>query len=253
MKRLLVHQLAKLHTTYDIYLESQMIGEVRKNIIEDIEEFEELRYLSYFYYEYFEEYLCEKNGGRLEYNYFKGDFRSRSLNLPYLGRNTITEEKVSHFFIFRGSLQEKDQLSMTALSCFWLFNEEDLIDHLYEKYDAAWRYYHPFVQKIGITKEIIENSYVTDLYRVSDSKGRVDLLRCKQLLGEEIQLLQPEVIVLVGSEARNAFQQEIQSQPDKFLFVPYTIKGDEEPYRVVRKKLAHQYVFAEKEAQLSNG
>lgn len=238
-----MHQLAKLHNTYSIYLESQMIGEVQENIIRDIEEFEDLRYLSYFYYQYFEEYLYRKNGGKLVYNHFKGDFRSRSLNLPFLGPNTITEEKVSHFFIFRGSLQEKDQLSMTALSCFWMFDEADLVDHLYAKYDAAWRYYHPFVQKIGITKDIIENSYITDLYRVSDSKGRVDLQRCKQLLVEEIQLLNPEVIVLVGTEARKAFKQEMHSQPEKFLSVPYTIRGDQEPYELVRNRLAHQYTF----------
>ncbi|MGG3916002.1 hypothetical protein [Rossellomorea vietnamensis] len=81
------------------------------------------------------------------------------------------------------------------------------------------------VENLRINPEMAKKSYVTDFARISNEKGKRDTKKCKELLLMEIQILNPKLVILVGAEPRDAFINEIQRYPDKFMSVPFSLIG----------------------------
>lgn len=81
------------------------------------------------------------------------------------------------------------------------------------------------MRNLGITPEIARKSYVTDFARIPNNKGTRDTKKCRALLLDEIEVLKPSLVVLVGAEPRNVFISELERNPDKFITVPFSLKG----------------------------
>ncbi|MEX3621473.1 hypothetical protein [Viridibacillus arvi] len=218
------HKLAKMHSSYGVYSEQQINGVLDANIISDLKHVSELRYLTTFYREYFNHYK-KLMGESWKHQTFDGDSIARSTDLPFIGNKVIDQEKADYIFVFKGSLQKENKLSMTVLSCFWLFQNVDIYKPFFDRYWPNTQNYHPLVKNLGITRDIADKSYVTDFARIANENGNRDVKKCKQLLIEEINILNPKLIILVGSEPRNAFKTEISEQPETYMSVPFSLRG----------------------------
>nr|WP_263327080.1 uracil-DNA glycosylase family protein [Neobacillus sp. Marseille-Q6967] len=134
---------------------------------------------------------------------------------------------------------------MTVLSCLWLFKNLSPYRNIFDCFWPNTQNYYPLVTNLGITPEIARKSFVTDFARVANRSGKRDAKKSKEILLEEIRILEPELIVLVGAEPRNAFYNELLDTPEKYMYVPFSIKGvpkktqEEGPalYRELRNRL----------------
>jgi hypothetical protein len=240
----LAERLAKIHAKYGIYSESQINAGVEENILDYFEGIAELNYLKEYYKRYLSHYEKEMNGVWRN-NKFIDDNLSRSTDLPFIGTEVLEKGKANYFFIFKGSLQKPEKLSMTVLSCLWLF--KDITPHIkiLNQFWPKTQNYHPLVSNLGITPQVARKSYVTDFARVANVNGRRDTRKSKEVLLAEIELVKPEIVVLVGAEPRDAFFKEIIDTPERYIHVPFSLKGvpkqtqDEGPalYRALRNRL----------------
>ena len=221
---ILAEHLAKIHAKYGIYSETQINGDVDENILDYFEGKAELNYLKEYYKGYLAHYEKEQKGGWSN-NTFTDDNLSRSTDLPFIGTEVLEKGKANYFFIFKGSLQKPEKLSMTVLSCLWLY--KDITPHIkiLNQFWPRTQNYHPLVANLGITPQVARNSYVTDFARVANVNGRRDTRKSKEVLLAEIELLKPEIVVLVGAEPRDAFFKEINDTPERYIHVPFSLKG----------------------------
>lgn len=191
-------ELAKIHVKYNIYPESLLDVEVDKSIIRGIRDFEPLRYLSGFYDNYLSAYTSHQRSLRQD-SAIKGPLKgaARSVDLPFIGPSALRQRKAKYMFVFEGSLQETNRLSITVLSCFWLFRDLTKYRSLIQTYwnPTSYRRIH---QSLHISPEIADQSYVIDAFRIGNSEGKRDTKANRSLLLEEIELLQPEIKVLVA-------------------------------------------------------
>ncbi|QNU35682.1 hypothetical protein IC802_07320 [Geobacillus sp. 44C] len=243
---MLAHRLAEIHSNFGIYSESQINGNVDFHIVSDLKQVPELNYLVDFYEEYFQHYKKAMDPSR-NYWSFKRDNIARSVDLPFIGRKVVERGKAEYIFVFKGSLQKEEKLSMTVLSCFWIFEDVQPYQSFFDRYWPNTKNYDPLVRNLGITRDIAERSYVTDFARVANHRGIRDMKKCKELLMDEIHLLNPQLVILVGSEPRDAFSHELRLHPEKYMSVPFSLKGVpkktqiEGPllYKQLRERLYH--------------
>lgn len=221
---MLAHRLAEIHSNFGIYSESQINGNVHFHIVSDLEQVPELNYLVDFYEAYFQHYKKAMDPSR-NYWSFKRDNIARSVDLPFIGRKVVEQGKAEYIFVFKGSLQKEEKLSMTVLSCFWIFEDVQPYQSFFDRYWPNTKNYDPLVRNLGITRDIAERSYVTDFARVANHRGIWDMKKCKELLMDEIHLLNPQLVILVGSEPRDAFSHELRLHPEKYMSVPFSLKG----------------------------
>jgi hypothetical protein len=218
------HNLAEIHSKFGIYSESQINGNVDYNIVSDFKIVPELCYLADFYQDYFKQYKDAAEDKWLHQS-FLGDSIARSTDLPFIGSKVIEQNKADYFFVFKGSLQRDDRLSMTVLSCFWLFQDVKPFQSFFDRYWPNTQNYHPLVNNLGINRDIAERSYITDFARVANANGNRDAKVSKRILEEEISLLDPKLVILIGSEPRNAFLKEMTSHPERYMTVPFSLHG----------------------------
>ena len=219
----ILRKLSHIHAKYDVYSENQIKGNVKESIIEDIRLIPRLKYLANYYDTYFDEYQKQIEGN-WNNNTFKGDSIARSTDLPFIGSDVLESGTANYLFVFKGSLQSIEKLSMTVLSCFWIFNNNLQYQNIFNKYWPSQNY-NLLLENLGITPEIAKKSYVTDFARIPHNKGTRDTKKCRALLLDEIEILKPNLVILVGAEPRNVFISELERNPDKFITVPFSLKG----------------------------
>jgi hypothetical protein len=178
---MLAHRLAEIHSNFGIYSESQINGNVDFHIVSDLEQVPELNYLVDFYEAYFQHYKKAMDPSR-NYWSFKRDNIARSVDLPFIGRKVVEQGKAEYFFVFMGSWQEEEKLSITVLSCFWIFEDIQPYQSFFNRYWSKIQNYNSLVRNLGITRDIAERSYVTDFARIANHRGTRDTKKCKELL-----------------------------------------------------------------------
>jgi hypothetical protein len=201
-----------------------MKGNVEDNIVDCFNDIPDLNYLADFYNKYFNCYNGLSNGDWKNHS-FKDDNISRSTDFPFIGNKVVANNKAKYFFIFKGSLQKPEKLSMTVLSCLWIFKDLLPYNYLINRFWPGTQNFHPLISNLGITPEIANQSYVTDFARIANPNGRRDAKKSKSVLLEEMNLLNPELVVLVGAEPRDAFYNEILEMPERYIHVPFSLKG----------------------------
>jgi hypothetical protein len=209
--------LAELHSRYQVYAESQVNGDVEPNIIQDLRTIEGLEYMAAFYDEYVQTYLESSNFDSSPF--LKG--AARSTDLPFIGRRVCESGHAKYMFVFEGSLQETTCLSMTVLSCFWIFTDIEPLQGTMTKYWRRLKRYQRIIDDLGITPAIAEQSYVVDAFRIPNHRGTRDTKQNRALLQEEIRVLDPEIIVLVGNTAKDVAATLVVGESSRFHHVPF--------------------------------
>lgn len=135
----IVQRLSHIHAKYGVYSENQIKGDVSESLLEDIISIADLTYLTNFYDSYFKEYQNSIDGNWYT-NSFNGDNVARSTDLPFIGSDVVDRGTAEYLFVFKGSLQSVEKLSMTVLSCFWIFNSTIKYQNLFHKYWPSQNY-----------------------------------------------------------------------------------------------------------------
>ena len=161
-----VESLADIHKEHGVdFFESSEI--VRNNIIEDMEGIPELTY----YKENISRY-CQKFSGEFsEQNAKRPDF-ARNLDLPFFGPDVIEKKEARVFFVFEGSLAPQENLSVTVLSCLWLF---DQVEKNHRFFPTYWKYprFRNVWKSIVPNSEITKSAYVVDAIRLPKTPGKM--------------------------------------------------------------------------------
>lgn len=196
--------LAAIHASYNIYPEDLLASAHERNIVTDIKTIPDLKYLSDFYESYLKEYCSTVSNNNP--NVLAG--AARSIDLPFIGQNALSHHKAKFGFYFEGSLQNANYLSITVLSCLWIFQNISQYRHIIERYWKTHSYLRIY-NALRITTEIASNAYVADSFRIGKANGKMDTKHNRALMEREISLLNPELIILVGSTAKYIAGQEL--------------------------------------------
>lgn len=213
---MLAQTLAQIHSQYTIYASPLIEQRVETNIIQEIHKEPQLRYLADFYENYLESYKKSLTKS-LQALCLTGD--ARSTDLPFLGPDVVKTGRAKYMFVFVGSLQSPSILSTTVLSCFWLLETPN--DLLMRKFWPKVSTYHRIVRDLGITPEIANKVYVTDVFRIGNKNKNPDARRNRALLFEEIGLLNPDLVVLVGSLPRYIVGDKRMGEDKRIVHVPF--------------------------------
>jgi hypothetical protein len=136
--------------------------------------------------------------------------------LPYIGEDVIESESSKYMFVFEGSLSQSDRLSITVLSCLWPLANFQPIQPIFQMFWSSPYFY--IVECLGITPNIARNSYVVDAGRIGTESGRQDRPKNRELLEREIELLKPELVVLVGETAADTIGNKTQRKNESLYF-----------------------------------
>jgi hypothetical protein len=215
---MLAQRLAEIHSSYGVYPE-ELLQNANRSIISDINMISELAYLAHFFNQYQSAYLSRCKSSSPELAELKG--AARSIDLPFVGPDVVTSGKAKYMFVFEGSLQKANILSMTVLSCFWLIKDDKNYDAQMLRYWERLNTYHRIKRELGITLEIAKQSYVVDSFRIGNKNGNRDTTRNRKLLDEEVKLLKPDLVILVGSTAREIVGTRMIKTDDKYFAVPF--------------------------------
>jgi hypothetical protein len=159
---------------------------------------------------------------------------ARNTDLPFIGENVLKNNKAKFFFVFEGSRQIKDKLSITVLSHLWLKNDDTIKNKYFEK-DKWWtkinyqKFYERF-STIDNLSMVASHSYITDAVRYDDDKASI------QLIEEEIKLLKPDLVVCVGSKARYIVGMKYYDNT-KFHHVPFPVNWNKQKLDEYYKEL----------------
>jgi len=131
--------------------------------------------LSNFYNKYKEEYL-----NIVQPQQDQSSSEPRSIDLPFIGETVCKNKKAKYFFIFQGTLQKPDRLSVTVLSCLWGINSSEI-----DLFQTFWlSTYHYIVRLFDLNSQIAKQSYVVDAKR---TKNRLSVPICFLCLHSCIQ------------------------------------------------------------------
>jgi hypothetical protein len=228
MNEPLAISLGRLHAEFRIFPTALFDAKDPKNIIRRLSEIGELGYLCQFYADYESEY---RRAGVGEVEPLASG--ARSADLPYIGEKALESGQARFMFVFQGSLGEPNQLSTTVLSCLWPVESFGPIQRLFCTFWPTT--YFNIVRGLGMTVEIAEKAYVVDAVRTPEKENNRKLLR------REIDLLQPELIVLVGGEAeRTIGSAALDAEPDRYFRVNFPNNG-----RDKERIAADEVLFAE--------
>jgi len=215
---LLAKNLAELHSFYGVY-SSEALHSKSGNILNELYKYEEFDYLNNFYNHYIKSY---DDTITLEIN----DKRARSKDLFFIGENVIKTAYSKFFFVFEGSLSPTEKLSITVLSHLWLTGNDELIKEFCGK-DKWWTLsnYLNAKEKLNITKEFADDSYVTDAIRIGSNEAAgatKEMHKLNQeLIYAEIILLKPKLVICVGKTAQDILGMRYLNQDTKFHAVKF--------------------------------
>lgn len=170
------------------------------------------------------------------------------VDLPFAGQDVVANKKgLRVFFVFEGSLSKKLRLSVTVLSCFWAVKELNKYSRVFWKYWDSNPYFY-ICESLGITPAIARKSYVTDAVRISDGKREANKRGTdkketnRTLLWEEVKILKPSIVVLVGSTAKKVFKEKgyeagKENNGSEIIHVPFpTKRASKKNKRVANKQ-----------------
>ncbi len=202
-------ELAKLHRDSRLFSSATFQVSDRENILCRLKEFEEYDYLSQFYSEYQEHFVDSSNEAvnRRE---------ARSRDLPFIGNNVLKSGRAKFFFVFEGSLQAINKLSITVLSHLWLSIDPDTIKAFCGS-DGWWteRNYYNVKDRLRMSSKIAADSYVIDGTRFANDEEST------KLVYKEMELLKPKLVVCIGGRARNIVEMRYLDQDTKFHHVKF--------------------------------
>ena len=144
-----------------------------------------------------------------------------------------------YLFVFEGALGSTEILSVNVLACLWPL--EPPTESLHRIVRAWWpSSYDYIVTSLGITAEIAKHSYVVDAVRIGIlGSTKPDLQHNRELLKREIELLTPELIVLVGRTAERTIGNEARTaESSRYLPVPFPTRTRSEDDK---KKAEEEY------------
>lgn len=225
MKHHIAERLAEIHGEFGIFDSPMLSRDESKDIIHHISGIPELAYLHKFYTDYVGALTAESGKGQGQAPISHHTNVSRSVDLPFVGESVIQEGRANYFFVFEGSLSERGCLSVTVLACLWPL--EAVAGSFHGIVRAFWpSRYDLIVDHLGIKPEIAKRSYVVDAVRIAIQGGKKpDREQNRKLLKQEIDLLEPRLVVLVGRTAEqtigNAAQREKRS---RYFAVPFPTK-----------------------------
>lgn len=228
MRNNIAEKLAEIHSEFGIYdSDTFNVRDSSMNIIDRISNIKELDYLHRFYLDYKTAFITKWNKQSDQHPISRATNVSRSVDLPFIGESVIQTRRAKYIFVFEGSLSPPDRLSVTVLSCLWPL--EGLIDQ--EPHQGIFRTfwqspYDYIVECLGINVEIAKHSYVVDAVRIGKQDGRQqDRKKNRKLLKQEIDLLDPELVVLVGRTAAVTLGKEAQEEQGRcYVEVPFPTK-----------------------------
>ena len=221
----LAKELALIHSKFSIYSQKDIKNKaIEFNIIELVKSYNnpKLLYLTDYYKVYEENYYPAQPFDN-DYSNIK---EARRADLPFIGMEMLSQKKAKFMFIFEGSLAN-NKLSMTVFSHLWILaKDEERNLNSKENSNGGWYWpsYYKVKEKLGITKQIADNSYVTDAIRIGNQKGervRKNNKKNHELLIEEINLLRPELIICIGAKARKIIGMDLKNTNVKCIHVPF--------------------------------
>lgn len=194
-------------------------SQVENSIVRDIRRIPTLSYLASFYEDYLAYYMTSREtSGGLDSTPLTG--AARSVDLPFVGKSVLSTGIAKFMFVFEGSLQKETRLSITVLSCLWALDDITPYRDLVQLY---WNMtsYNRVHRSLSITPGIASEAYVVDAFRIGNAIGNRDTKRNRALLHEEIRLLRPEHIILVGNTARDIIGREYAHANNRCFHVPF--------------------------------
>jgi hypothetical protein len=233
MNESLAISLGRLHAEFHIFPTALFDATGAQNIVRQLSAIGALSYLCQFYDEYESEY---RRAGIGEVEPLAGI--ATSTDLPFIGEEAIESGHARFMFVFLGSLSEHTHLSTTVLSCLWPVESFRPIQSIFCTFWPTT--YFNIVRGLGMTVEIAKNAHVVDAVRTLEMRKDRDLLR------REIDLLTPELVVLVGGEAKRIIgSAALNAEPDRYFPVNFPNNGrdkqriaaDEEQFKKLRRRL----------------
>jgi hypothetical protein len=224
-----LRKLASIHAQSGIYDEDKLNCIFQNNIINRISGIPELNYLNSFYLEYFKIYRSIAFGHKRNPSDRFLTGVARSMDLPFLGSSVVKNGRAKYMVVFEGSLQKKELLSMTVLSCFWVLGKATLPEDILDIFNAFWprrRHAYQYIKNsLGITPVIAQEAYVVDAIRIGSQNGTPNKEKNRELLQSEIELFKPQIVVLVGNTASNVIGKGVEeTEPQKYIKVPFPTK-----------------------------
>jgi hypothetical protein len=226
MENPMINRLAELHAEYNIYPEHFMRKNTNHRIIHYLERFPETKYLAEIYQDYLSKYHSNlitlginpedkaKMSGKI----------ARSVDLPFIGKNVLDKNKPTFMIIFNGSLQKEKKLSVTVLSCFWLF------ENAFIKHESMVKEYwkeKPFtlmLNSLKITPKMAQHAYIVDAFRISNGVETVTKANKEdnqRLLIREAELIKPDLILQVGTTTSNIVRDSLKENGFNVDFVNF--------------------------------
>jgi hypothetical protein len=195
-------QLAQLHAEFGIYKKDAFSLPDSQNIISRISSIPEIEYLHRFYSEYQKGFKAQFQKRSKKRIATKSTSTSRSNELPFVGESVIQSGHAKYMFVFQGSLQEQQFLSVTVLSCLWPLGDSYVQNDIFQVFwPGRKNIYEHIVKSLGITPAIANCAYVVNALRIETEDKLSDLHQNRDLLEREITLLDPELVVLLGGAA----------------------------------------------------
>ena len=222
MKQRIARTLAEIHSKFGIFDIPMLNADKSRNIIDQISGIPSLAYLHQFYIDYKEALTTEFGKSPCEVVISRRTDVSRSVDLPFIGESVVQTGHAKCFFVFEGSLAQKEFLSVTVLACLWPL--EATPGPLHGIVRKFWPSpYDYIVECLGIKSEIAKHSYVVDAVRIAVQGGKKpDRKQNRLLLEQEINLLKPRLLVLVGRIAEETIGNKArEAERGRYFAVPF--------------------------------
>jgi len=225
----IVDSLACLHEKYGLFNHFKISDELwTPNLLKKLGEIEETKYLLDFYSQYFSAY--RKQLGKTGLNNHLNDSMtgvSRAVDLPFLGSQTIEFGRARYFLVFEGSLANSQEPSMTVLSCLWATNDEKAKSKILdEHWSGRGKSSYEFIVKcLKMDTSLAKDCFVTDAVKFGDGNGKPDLKRNREFLLNEIKILNPDFVILLGTKAKSTYGKASKEVPWKLIQLPFPTKN----------------------------
>jgi len=226
MQRNLAQILAQIHAEFGIYDSAMFSVPDSNDIVHRISSIPELAHLHQFYVDYRREYITELQNRPDQRSALRLTGIARSVDLPFIGDAVVETGQAKYLVIFEGSLSRSDHLSITVLSCLWLLDQHTISRDIFQSFWGGRRHAYDYIHKcLGMNAGIARHCYITDAVRIGKPNGKQDRLQNRQLLKREIELLSPELVVLVGKSAADTIGNEDQREHSSlYCRVPFPTK-----------------------------
>lgn len=213
----MIESIAELHAENKIYPEDLLRKNANHHIIKYLERYAETNYLAEIYHNYLSNYRLNliDTGIRPEENTRMSGKIARSVDLPFIGKRVVDKNKPTFMIIFNGSLQKEKKLSVTVLSCFWLF------ENAFNRHEAMikdyWneRSFKLMIDNLKITPKIAQHSYIVDAFRISNGAKTdtgANRERNQKLLIREAEIIKPDFVLQVGTTTSDIVRDSLKEK-----------------------------------------